>query len=180
VDTEQAVPEIGLRPARGQREATLALADVRASDGPGAPVRYADIAVTHPVHLSRGRVTADGPGLAAAAQERTKDAAYAPAPGASSALVIPLVYETFGRWGPRAERELLWLARRRVERRGANTALNSAQAFGAVLRRWRQRISVCLMRGNYEVVRAATSEPLPARLLAAPVLEDALWQLCVE
>ena len=174
------MPEIGLRPARGQREATLALADVRASDGPGAPVRYADFAVTHPVHLSRGRVTADGPGLAAAAQERTKDAAYAPAPGAPSALVIPLVYETFGRWGPRAERELLWLARRRVERRGANTALNSAQAFGAVLRRWRQRISVCLMRGNYEVVRAATSEPLPARLLAAPVLEDALWQLCVE
>ena len=96
----------------------------------------------HPVHLARGLVTADGPGLAAAAQERTKDADYVPAPGASSALVIPLVYETFGRWGPRAERELLWLARRRVERRGANTALNSAQAFGAVLRRWRQRISV--------------------------------------
>ena len=179
VDTEQAVPEIGLRPARGQREPGVAIADVRAAGGPGAPVRYADVAVTHPVHSNRGRLVADGPGEAAAAQERAKDATYAPAEGASAALVVPLVFETFGRWGPRAERELLWLARRRVDRRGANTALDPAQAFGAVLRRWRQRVSICLMRGNFEVVRASTCGPVPQRLLAAPASETALWELCV-
>ena len=109
--------------------------------------------------------------------ERTKLESYLPVPGAFAAHVVPLVFESFGRWGALAEKELLMLAGRRAQLHGHRCALDPAQAFGSVLRRWRQRVGVALMRGNFEVIRAAVQCRAPPAWHVQH--EDAaLWLLC--
>ena len=85
--------------------------------------------------------------------------------------------ESFGRWGAAAECEVRNLARARVARLGPGSALDASQARAAVLRRYRERLSVQLMRGNFEVVRASTFRMPDPELHAAP-LEAALWLQC--
>ena len=135
--------------------------------------------VTHPFHVEGGgaRTTADGCGVAVARAERAKLRDYAPTAGGAAANVVPLAMETLGRRGPAAELELRRLARARVER-AVHSALGAAQAYGAVLCRWRQRLSVVLMRGSHEVLRACAAAPPPGRVHAAPG-EAELHLLCV-
>ena len=147
---------LGAQPEQGRGgQAALAgplpliIADARASAGPAMPVRYVDIGVTHPVHLARGRCYGDACGVAAAVMEHDKEVTYMPDPEGMDVEVAPLIIESFGRWGSRAERELLRLATQRVARCAARTALVPAQAFGAIIRRWRERVSIALTQGNF-------------------------------
>ena len=110
--------------------AAAVLADVRAIAAPAAPAVYADVGVTHPVHLARNRVAADAAGDAARGMEGDKRDTYAGAgPDVYVPTVVPLTFETFGRWGPAAEAELVRLAKRRVERCCAHSALDPRPSF---------------------------------------------------
>ena len=73
--------------------------------------------------------------------------------------MIPLAFETFGRWGEHAVRELRRLARRRAERPDAQQAVDPTAVYRGCLRRWRQEVSVALQMGNFAIY-AACAKPL--------------------
>ena len=118
------------------REAWL---DVWAYGTPELPDLLLDLSVRNP-GADRYRVAAgEYPGAAAAAGELEKDARYPPAGGRR---VWPVIYETRGRAGLRAEellQQLAAVARRRAHRRG--------RAVGQELQRWRARLDGSLQRG---------------------------------
>ena len=91
--------------------------------------------------------------IAAAREERKKFSDYMPRVGGHPILLVPLAFETFGRWGEHAVRELRRLARRRVERPDAQQAVHAdpTAVYRGCLRRWRQEASVALQLGNYAI-----------------------------
>ena len=123
--------------------------DVRAQGGPSEPVRYADVVVTHPIQLRHGRWTASGPGVAAAREERGKLADYAARPSGRPVLIVPLAFESYGRWGKAAALELRRLARRRAEQLDATSSVDPSAVYRGCLKRWRQEISVALQLCNF-------------------------------
>ena len=129
-------------------------ADIRAEGGPAEPVRYADIVVTHPIQIRNGRLTGSGPGTAVAREERGKLGDYQPRPGGRPVLLVPLAFESYGRWGKRAALELRRLARRRSEMMDAARAVDPTSVYRGCLRRWRQEISVCLQLANFAIYSA--------------------------
>ena len=144
--TEQSVPELGPGPA--------VIADIRAEEGPAAPVRYADVVITHPICCHRGSWCGTGPGTAVAREERGKLKDYLPRPGGRRVLLVPLAFESYGRWGVSAARELRRLARRRAERQDAQQSVDPQAVYRGCLRRWRQEISITLQLGNFAVYSA--------------------------
>ena len=61
---------------------------MRAEGGPSHPFRYADVVITHFVASQHDRITAPGPGVAAAREERR------PRKGGLAVLLVPLAVET--------------------------------------------------------------------------------------
>ena len=68
--------------------------------------------------------------------------------------MVPLAFETYGRWGEHAVRELRRLARRRAERADAQQAVDPTAVYRGCLRRWRQEVSVALQMGNFAIYAA--------------------------
>ena len=131
-------------------------ADVRAVGGPSEPVRYADVVVTHPVQTRAGRTTGSGPGVAAAREERGKHGDYMPRPGGRPVLLVPLAFESYGRWGKLAALELRRLARRRSERVDAANSVDASSVYRGCLRRWRQEVAVALQLAKFSIYDACS------------------------
>ena len=146
---EQSVPELG--------PGSDVIADVRAEEGPSAPIRYADVVVTHPIQCHRGQWSGTGPGIAAARMERKKYADYQPRPGGRAVLLVPLAFETYGRWGRKAAQEFRRLARRRSELEDAQQSVDPDAVFRGCIRKWRQEVSVTLQLGNFAIYNACTT-----------------------
>ena len=68
--------------------------------------------------------------------------------------MVPLAFESYGRWGEHAVRELRRLARRRAERPDAQQAVDPTAVYRGCLRRWRQEVSVALQMDNYAIYAA--------------------------
>ena len=68
--------------------------------------------------------------------------------------LVPLVFETAGRWGESAARELRRLARARASR-GTRIAVDVDAIYRATLLRWRRELSTLLQQANASVVMAA-------------------------
>ena len=155
--TEQLVHELGLKQPRRSDAPHYVTADIRATDAPAVPATCCDVVVTHPLKTEKGKLTPTARGTSSCTEETRKLNAYKPSEGGSTVRLAPLAMETFGRWGPAAETELLRLARIRVMRDESGTCPTSSGAVQSVAARWRQQLSVALMRGNFAVVAAAVA-----------------------
>ena len=124
-----------------------AVLDIRVEGGPGGPVKYIDTRVTHPTGGTNQTIAAATNGAAALRSEQSKITRY-------SSDVIPLVCETYGRWGARATRWWRDLARQAAE---ADPQLRSHErlATAGLLSHWWGRTSVALQRANAEAVLSA-------------------------
>lgn len=136
-----------LRPDGSWQQAVL---DLRIEQGPGGPVRYADVVVSHPVGPTNTRAAADLDGATAAAAERDKHDRYGPG-------VLPLSIETFGKWGPAALKWWRALAKQ-VVANDPNLAYLGRWAIPSLLQRWWARVSAALQRANAEGVLASIGE----------------------
>ena len=141
---------------------------MRTSHGPGLPTVYCDVVVAHPFTtgvptgevgtLLGARPDADA---ALGPAERGKYADYAtprdPATGtllAQPVAVLPLAFDTHGRWGKAAVDSLRRWARRRLNRPDAARSVRRAGLFQHVLARWRAAGACALQRGNFETYAA--------------------------
>ena len=68
--------------------------------------------------------------------------------------MVPLAFESYGRWRAHAVRELRRLARRRAERPDAQQAVDPNAVYRGCLGRWRQEVAVALQMGNYAIYAA--------------------------
>ena len=68
--------------------------------------------------------------------------------------MVPLAFESYGRWGKHAVRELRRLARRRAERPDAQQAVDPTAVYRGCLKRWRMEVSVTLQMGNFAIYSA--------------------------
>ena len=145
-------------------------ADVWAVTAPGEPVTYFDVVIAHPFttgvptgsvgELHTQRVTADAAVGPAARGKRTK---YAP-PAADTGEVatprvhmIPLAFDTYGRWGEDAVRALRAAVRRRLARPDARQSVALKGVHGRLLRRWRAAGAIAVQRRNFDVWRDCLS-----------------------
>ena len=127
-----------------KREAWL---DVWAMGIPELPDLLLDVTVRHPRASRYFQEALRKPGAAAAHAEREKTEKYPAVPGAA---VWPLVHETWGRLGDRAE-ELLAIAAAASARR----AMRRGRVPGNELRRWRARLDGILQRGAADQLHGA-------------------------
>ena len=170
VATEEHVPAWDRRRRDGTWE--RARLDLRIEGGPDGGLRYADVAVTHPVSSVRRIVAANAAvdGRAAAAEERVKWNRY-------GTEVLPLAVESYGRWGPCAQqwlRELAW----EVAVNDPALAHHGSFAGGVLLGRWWTLLSVRLQLGNVQALKDAFALPAPRFRPAAPAA-PAPWELLV-
>ena len=94
---------------------------MRATLAPGQPPTYYDVVVSHPFTTgvptgSVGQLRLAEPSADSAVNvgERGKRLDYAPPPGLPQVKLVPLAFDTFGRWGDSAAKELRRLARLRA------------------------------------------------------------------
>jgi len=172
VDTEQIVPELG--------PGDDVLADIRVASGPACPVKYLDVVVAHPVCMRQGRRTASGTGVAAEREARAKHVHYRPRPGGRTVKLVPLAFETYGRWCKESVAELRRLARSRAEIDNGRLAVDPLSVYRGALRRWRQEVSVALQLGNYRVVSACVGPKTPVGVHAAPDTAPTAVELIVD
>ena len=143
---------------------------------------HADVAVTSTAQPhGKGTITytVSGAGVAVASHERRKIREWAVVDGASARL-IPLAFESQGRWGHHAIQELGRLARIK-----GNAQADSPQEATAVtrasLKRWRREIGIALQRGNARIAIASLGQPVPETLdfdllqAAGDFHEEAPW-----
>ena len=81
--------------------------------------------------------------------------------GHAPARLVPLAFESQGRWCVQAVEELARLARLKCVQLAAAPP-DAAVAAAACQRRWRTWVSVALQRGNAAMVLAALGKPVPA------------------
>ncbi len=146
---EQAVPELG--------HASAPRADIRVTGGPDAPLTYADVMVTHTASFSSstGTWSPAAPGQAAAEAEKVKQRRYRPAAGGSSIRLVPLIWETHGRWGRQGMAELRRVARRRATVAASQGSADADAVYRATLNRWRREVSVQLQSWNAAILAAS-------------------------
>ena len=159
-ETEQSVPELG--------PGTVVESDIRADGGPSEPVRYADVVATHPVQMRSGRWTCSGPGVTAAREERGKISDYQPGLGGRSVVIVPLAFESYGRWGKKAALELRRLASHRCERPDVAQSVSPGAVYQGCLRRWRQELSVISQLPNFAICAACVQGLREDRVFHAP------------
>ena len=89
--------------------------------------------------------------------ENRKLSEYAPPVGGDgqplvpAVKVVPLAFDTYGRWGQGAADELKLWARRRLKKPDAAQSARTKGVYAEVLSRWRATASCTLQRGNFEV-----------------------------
>ena len=144
--------------------------DVRATLAPGQPPTYYDVVVSHPFttgvptgNVGELRLAEPKADAAVDAGERSKRQDYAPPAGLVQVKLVPLAFDTFGRWGDAAAKELRSLARLRASLPDVLRSGRSQSVRCAVLSRWRNSASCLLQKGNFEawaecVGRRAASE----------------------
>jgi len=152
VDEEVRVPQWDrLRPDGTVQRARL---DLRVDGGPGGPVRYLDHEVSHPTAASYVQDAAQQDGATARRGERVKHRRY-------GRTVIPMLLETYGRWGPEALRWWRGLAKQVA----ASDPLLSGRgkwAVAGLLAEWWAETSVALQLANAEAVLASWGESATA------------------
>ncbi|CAE8714572.1 unnamed protein product [Polarella glacialis] len=135
-------------------------ADVRASFGPGALRIYYDIVVAHPFKTrvptgERGALLNATPEADAAVKtaERRKRNDYAPPANDAGALlgravaIVPMAFDTHGRWGPAAVDAVRRCARRLLRMPDAIRSVQRKGLYLKLLASWRAEASCLLMRG---------------------------------
>ena len=148
---EQEVPELG--------RTTRVIADIRAQEGPTAPTRYADVMVTHYAYQQHGEWKGSEAGRAVRDAEICKWIKYRPEEGVGTAvLLVPLCFETGGRWGKQAMYGLRRLARVKAQIGLARQAADKDAVYRATLLRWRRESSCALQQGNAAILMAATGQ----------------------
>ena len=156
VQREQHVPgwDRRVRRANGTWFWQRAVLDLRLEAPPDAPVTYLDVKVTHPCSATYVAGAARENGFAAQKAEEAKHARYpANTPGVSGRLV-PLVVETYGRWGKEGLR-FLKKATGRTAARTTALAVLGEEGPPAVLGAWLQRQAVALQKSNVAALKAA-------------------------
>ena len=93
--------------------------------------------------------------MAVARAERGKVAHYKLREGGREVLLVPLAFETYGRWGASAALELKRLARRRSEMLDARCSVDAGSVYKGCLRKWRQELAVALRMSNWAIWAAA-------------------------
>ena len=88
---EQQVPELARDPTT--------IADLCVVESPGLPLRYLDVAVTHPIACRAGEWVGMAAGAACKERERDKIARCAPAANGTPVVFPSLAVESHGRWG---------------------------------------------------------------------------------
>ena len=139
------------------------LADLGRPGGPpgGGGVSYLDVVVSHPIHRRGTAWTADACGQAALRADADKRRDYRAEPGHREVHLVPLSFETGGRWGDAAERLLLDLARGRMAAAGDDAGADLPGAFSILLGRWRQEALCTLLRGNWGVYSSSLGGGAP-------------------
>ena len=151
-------------------------ADVRAVLAPGEGVTYYDVVVSHPFttgvptgsvgELHTQHASADA---AVGPAARGKHAKYAPPlaeageVGVGRVNMVPLAFDTFGRWGEEAVRALRAAVRRRLVRPDAQRGVTLKGAHSQLLRRWRAAGACAVQRRNWDVWRDCLGEAARAR-----------------
>ena len=165
------MPELGTGPE--------VVADIRAEEGPTAPIRYADVVVTHPIHWERDHWVGAAQGAAARESERVKWRRYAACPDGNPVLLVPLAFETYGRWGDAASAELRRLARLRSALADSRQSVDPNGFFRGCLIRWRRQVSVVLQQGNAAMLCACTAVAR-AGVHAAPASDSSVADLITD
>ena len=130
------------------------------------------------MYFYRGQWRAHSLGVAAGKAECKKYRDYAPNAGGRPVNLVPLIFETYGRWGKAAIREMKRLASMRALR-GDSGGIDVSTVRCGVLTRWRQQVAVALQRGNFGMYSAAVRAiESPARVHAAPVEYGELGAPC--
>ena len=122
---------------------------------------HADVVVTSSAHCRAGRWEVNGDGVAVAREARRKQREWGDQDlGHAPARLVPLAFESQGKWCVEAVAELARLAR---QRGAALSACPRAAALAAAAcqRRWRTWVSIALQRGNAGMVLASLGRPLP-------------------
>ena len=78
----------------------------------------------------------------------------------ASARLIPLAFESQGRWGEHAVQELGRLARLKGTLQ-SDSPQEAAAITRASLKRWRREIACALQRGNAQLAIASLGQPSP-------------------
>ena len=81
----------------------------------------------------------------------------------ASARLVPLSFESQGRWGEHAQQELSRLARMKGSLQ-AGSPPEAAAIARASLKRWRRWVAVSLQRGNAAMIVASLGQPTPQSL----------------
>ena len=120
--------------------------------------------VTSSVHCNAGRWEVKGDGIAVAREARRKQREWGDKSlGRAPARLVPLAFESQGKWCAEAVEELARLARFKNSQLLASPR-DAALAASACQRRWRTWVSISLQRGNAAMVLAALGRPLPSPL----------------
>ena len=138
---------------------------------------HADVVVTSSAHCNGGRWEANGDGIAVAREARRKQREWGEKSlGRAPARLVPLAFESQGKWCTQAVEELARLARFKSSQLSTSPR-DAAVAASGCQRRWRTWVSISLQRGNAAMVLAALGRPLPTPLdadllQAAPELHE--------
>ena len=137
-------------------------ADVRVAASAGSPLTFLDITVTATPHREGGEWRVLERGVRVRALEQDKVDAWGAADlGDLGPRVVPVAFESQGRWGPAAVLELQRWAKVRGAAAGSG-GVPAAAAPGALLRRWRTRLSCALARGSARLLSAGLRSPAGA------------------
>ena len=166
------------RQRNGRWQIQRAVLDLRVEAPPAEPVAYLDTKVTRPCSPSYAADAAAENGFAAAKAEEEKHTRYPPRPGTTGRLV-PLVVETYGRWGAEALSFLRRAAGRACTR---TTALRVLEEEGppAVLGSWLERASVALQKSNAAALKAAAGAAATWSATESPGVEEAVLNILAE
>ena len=115
--------------------------------------------VTHYAHALRGVWYGSDAGRAVKDAERQKELQYRHDPERGTPIVlVPLCFETGGRWGMKAIHELRRLAKVKSQMGLTRNAADKDAVYRATLLRWRREISCALQQGNAAILMAATGQ----------------------
>jgi hypothetical protein len=142
--TERPVPELGAD--------TSIVADLKIREGPGTPLKYGDVMICHPIDCIRGQWVGQPAGQAAADGAKLECRKYTPSALGRQVTFVPLVCETYGRWGKSAIAELRKLAKMRAYNSDAANAVDPDAVANGALIRWRRELSVALQLCNAAII----------------------------
>ena len=123
---------------------------------------HCDVVVTATGHCRNGSFAVAAAGVAVSREERRKQREWGDLARAAARLV-PLAFESQGRWGELAQAELCRLARLKGALQ-AGSAMEAAAIAHASLKRWRRWVAVALQKGNAAMLMASLGQPMPQEI----------------